>query len=105
MSKGGKVICSSCQHEYTNKYKPEFSQCGGKYVGRKYVPSTANKAKTIPIPDAVKVITNVFSTKTSSRNDHSLTVREGLNWICLHPDCLKNRAAFVSVERAEIFPC
>ena len=106
MPKRGKGTCSSCQHEYANKYKPEFCICGS-YLGGKYVPSTAaaKKAKTVPIPDAVKVITNVFSTKTSSRNDRCLIVREGLNWVCLHPDCLKNRAAFVSAERAEMFAC
>ena len=106
MSKRGKGTCSSCQHEYANKYKPEFCQCGF-YLGGRYVPSAAatEKAKTVPIPDAVEVITNIFSTKTSSRNDRCLTVTEGLNWICLHPDCLKNRAAFVSAERAEMFAC
>ena len=106
MSKRGKGTCLSCQHEYANKYKPEFCECGF-YYGGKYVPSAAaaKKAKSIPFPDAVEVITNVYSSKTSSRNDRCLTVREGLNWICLHPDCLKNRAVFVSGERAEMFAC
>lgn len=63
------------------------------------------KVKIVLILDVVKVIINVFLIKISFRNDCCLIVREGLNWVCLYFDCLKNRVVFVFVERVEMFVC
>lgn len=101
MSKRGRGICPNCQHQYANKYKPENCECGA-YLGGKFVPKQLKKA---PAPDAVEIIKNVFSTKTSSRNDRCLVTREGQQWICLHANCLKDRAVFVSSGKAERFAC
>lgn len=101
MSKRGRGACPMCQHQYANKYKPEHCECGA-YLGGKYAPKQQKKT---PAPDAVEIINNVFSTKTSSRNDRCLVTREGLQWICLHAKCLKDRATFVSSGNAEGFAC
>lgn len=101
MSKRGKGTCTMCRQQYANKYKPEYCPCGA-FLGGQYVPQ---KKKKMSAPEAVEIIRNVFSAKTSSRNDRCLVVREGEEWICLHGNCLKDRATFVSAGNAEGFAC
>ena len=65
MSKRGKGTCPMCQQQYANKCKPEYCPCGA-YLGEQYVPK---KKKRMYAPEAVEIVTNVFSAKTSSKND------------------------------------
>ena len=104
MSGRGKGTCSKCGAEYANRYKPKFCQCGY-FLGGNYEPP-AKKAKSLGIVEVVEVLPLVYSTTSSSRNDRCIVMKtDNRHWVCLHKECLKTRATFVSAGTPEGFEC
>ena len=101
MSKRGKGTCATCQQQYGNRNKPAYCSCGA-YLGGHFIPK---KKKIISAPEVVQLVRNIYSAKTSSRNDRCLVMKEGQQWICLRANCLRDRAAFVSSGNADGFDC
>ena len=101
MSKRGKGTCATCQQQYGNRNKPAYCSCGA-YLGGHFIPK---KKKIISAPEVVQLVRNIYSAKTSSRNDRCLVMKEGQQWICLRANCLRDRAAFVSSGNADGFAC
>ena len=91
--KRGSGNCSNCCNLYYNKYKP--SNCGkcNFFIGGSYV--AKSKKQKVDIPEAVQISENIFSIRTTYRNDRCFVSRndEG-HWICLYHTCKEKRAMF-----------
>ena len=48
---------------------------------------------------------DLFSTRTSTRDDRCFVLKEGDFWICLHTECKNLRAMYVSSNRPADFTC
>ena len=63
------------------------------------------KVPKLSCPPAVHVHEDLFSVRTSSRDDRCFVLKEGDFRICLHQDCKNLRATYVSSDRPAEFVC
>ena len=94
-SNRGKGSCPQCRSPYSSRWKPaNCSTCGYELGG-----STSAKVPKLSCPLAVRVHGDLFSTRTSFRDDRCFVLKEGDFWICLHTECKNLRAMYVSSNR------
>ena len=56
-------------------------------------------------PLAVKVAKDIFSVKTSNRDDCCFVAKDGKMWMCLHEACKEKRATYCSSNMLHSFTC
>ena len=83
--------CPQCRSPYSSR--STCSTCGNELGG-----STSAKVPKLSCPLAVRVHGHgdLFSTRTSTRDDRCFVLKEGDFWICLHTECKNLRAMYVS---------
>ena len=83
-SNRGQGSCPQCRSPYSSR-----STCGYELGG-----STSAKVPKLSCPLAVRVHGHgdLFSTRTSTRDDRCFVLKEGDFWICLHTECKNLRA-------------
>ena len=83
--------CPQCRSPYSSR--STCSTCGYELGG-----STSAKVPKLSCPLAVRVHGHgdLFSTRTSTRDDRCFVLKEGDFWICLHTECKNLRAMYVS---------
>lgn len=103
-SKRGKGSCPGCGEEYACRYKPEKCSKCGYDLGGSFEPKNAKRSKKCN-PDVVRVTPEIFSVKTSKKDDRCFVVREGNNNICLHKYCKELRATYSATGSLQTFKC
>ena len=103
-SKRGKGSCPGCGEEYACRYKPEKCSKCGYDLGGLFEPKNAKHSKKCN-PDVVRVTPEIFSVKTSKKDDQCFVVREGNNNICLHKNCKELRASYSATASLQTFKC
>ena len=93
-SNRGQGSCLQCRSPYSSRCT--CSTCGYELGG-----STSAKVPKLSCPLAVRVHGHgdLFSTRTSTRDDRCFVLKEGDFWICLHTEC-KNLRAMPCMYRA-----
>ena len=99
-SNRGQGSCPQCRSPYSSR--STCSTCGYELGG-----STSAKVPKLSCPLAVRVHGHgdLFSTRTSTRDDRCFVLKEGDFWICLHTECKNLRAMYVSSNRPADFTC
>ena len=98
-SNRGQGSCPQCRSPYSSRWKlANCSTCGYELGG-----STSAKVPKLSCPLAVRVHGDLFSIRTSTRDDRCLVLKEGDFWICLHTECKNLRAMYVSSNRPADF--
>ncbi|XP_068755676.1 HMG domain-containing protein 3-like isoform X4 [Montipora capricornis] len=96
-SQRGKGQCPNCKASYTNRYKPEVcSQCGF-LLGGSFVQKHPKRTK-LDSPSCSSVVLgtwNVYSCKTSNRDDRCLVIKDrrqgNTSVVCEHHNCKEAR--------------
>ena len=82
-SNRGQGSCPQCRSPYSSRWKPpNCSKCGYELGG-----SASAKVTKLSCPLAVSVHVELFSSRTSPRDDRCFVLKEGDFWICLHTEC------------------
>ena len=99
--------CPRCHHQYSTRWKPKDCAYCGFHLGGKEE-HVAKKVRR-SCPDAVLLYQsdqeNIFSAKTSTRDDRCVVLKEGNSFFCSHHDCKNLRSSFVSSGRTSEFSC
>ena len=85
------------------RYKPEKCPKCNAFLGGTYQPK--KKAAKRSCPDAVKINANLYSVKSSTRDDRCFVFTESGQWICLHQDCKALRSTFSASGKLGSFRC
>ena len=97
----GQSSCPQCRSPYSSRWKPaNCSTCGYELGG-----STSAKVPKLSCPLAVLAHGDLFSTRTSTRDDRCFVLNEGDFWIFLLTECKHLRAMYVSSNRPADFTC
>ena len=100
----GKGTCSNCGQAYACRYKPERCCKCNFYLGGSFQPKNIKRQRKNN-PEVVRVTQEIFSVKTSTKDDRCFVIKEGANTICLHRDCKQLRATYSASGQLERFAC
>ena len=102
-TKRGRGTCT-CGETYPCRYKPENCPKCDAFLGGSFKPKKNKEARRL-CPDAIEISINLFSVKSSTKDDRCFVFTEGGRWICLHHDCKALRSTYSASGKLSSFRC
>ena len=102
MSQRGRGCCPSCKAEYFNRTKPPNCTMCGFALGGTFEPS---KKKVKYSPRAVEISENIYSIKTSTKDDRCFVTTDGSLWFCSVENCKIARSVKLNSSQLANFSC